>query len=100
MSNLNDLTTEEIKLYEEENTYWTGLNDALVRLEGNKDFQKLVLEGYLKDFAVNQTSMLASDYTRKNGLRPEIMERLVAISNLQDWFGTIKQLAGSFTDEE
>jgi hypothetical protein len=59
----------------------------------------LILEGYFKDFAINQTSMLATDYVRKSGSRPEIMERLIAISNLQDWFATVKQLTTSFAEE-
>jgi len=84
-------STEE-QILEIENMYWTEMNDALSRLEENKDFQKLILDGYFKDFAANQTSMLAMDYTRKTQTRPEIFERLVAISNLQDYFITIKNM--------
>jgi hypothetical protein len=97
---MNTPTQDEIKLYEEENNYWSELANALEELEKNTHFKKLILEGYFKDFAVNQTSMLATDYVRKSGSRPEIMERLVAISNLQDWFATIKQLTASFTEEQ
>jgi hypothetical protein len=97
---MNTPTQDEIKLYEEENNYWSELANALEELEKNAHFKKLILEGYFKDFAVNQTSMLATDYVRKSGSRPEIMERLVAISNLQDWFATIKQLTASFTEEQ
>jgi hypothetical protein len=97
---MSNLTPEEMKLFEEENTYWTELANALEELEKNTYFKKLILEGYFKDFAINQTSMLATDYVRKSGSRPEIMERLVAISNLQDWFNTIKQLTTSFAEEQ
>jgi hypothetical protein len=97
---MSNLTPEEMKLFEEENTYWTELANALEELEKNTHFKKLILEGYFKDFAINQTSMLATDYVRKSGSRPEIMERLVAISNLQDWFNTIKQLTTSFAEEQ
>jgi hypothetical protein len=97
---MSNLTPEEMKLFEEENTYWTELANALEELEKNTHFKKLILEGYFKDFAINQTSMLATDYVRKSGSRPEIMERLVAISNLQDWFNTIRQLTTSFAEEQ
>jgi hypothetical protein len=97
---MSNLTPEEMKLFEEENTYWAELANALEELEKNPNFKKLILEGYFKDFAVNQTSMLATDYVRKSGSRPEIMERLVAISNLQDWFNTVKQLTTSFAEEQ
>jgi hypothetical protein len=97
---MSNLTPDEMKLFEEENTYWAELANALEELEKNPHFKKLILEGYFKDFAINQTSMLATDYVRKSGSRPEIMERLVAISNLQDWFNTVKQLTTSFTEEQ
>jgi hypothetical protein len=97
---MSNLTPEEMKLFEEENTYWAELASALEELEKNPNFKKLILEGYFKDFAVNQTSMLATDYVRKSGSRPEIMERLIAISNLQDWFNTVKQLTTSFAEEQ
>ena len=97
---MSNLTPDEMKLFEEENTYWAELAFALEELEKNPHFKKLILEGYFKDFAINQTSMLATDYVRKSGSRPEIMERLVAISNLQDWFNTVKQLTTSFAEEQ
>jgi len=83
-----------------ENQYWVTMRDALERLESNKDFQKVVLDGYFKDFAINQTSLLAMDYIRREGTRPEVMERLVAISNLQDFFMTISQLGSTAEDDE
>jgi hypothetical protein len=97
---MSNLTPDEMKLFEEENTYWAELANALEELEKNPHFKKLILEGYFKDFAINQTSMLATDYVRKSGSRPEIMERLIAISNLQDWFNTVKQLTTSFAEEQ
>lgn len=87
-------------IMEVEIQYWKEMKDALDRLENNKDFTKLILEGYFKDFAASQTSMLASDYVRKTGTRPEVMERLIAISNLQDYFITIKNLVGNPEDYE
>lgn len=92
------LTTDAVM--ETEVQYMVELNDALTRLKDNKDFKKLILDGYFKDFAVNQTSMLATDYVRSTGKRAEVMERLVAISNLQDWFITIEQLGTLPQDED
>lgn len=92
------LTTDAVM--ETEVQYMVELNNSLTRLKDNPDFKKLILEGYFKDFAVNQTSMLATDYVRNTGKRPEVMERLVAISNLQDWFITIEQLGTIPQDED
>ena len=83
-----ELTAEELKEY----NYWVGMKQALERLENNPDFQKVILDGYFKDKAINGVSMLASGYIKKNGLRPDVMESLIAISQLQDFFITVKQL--------
>lgn len=92
----NGLTAEDVKEY----NYNVGMKQALERLEANPDFQKVILDGYFKDKAINGVSMLASNYIRKHGLRPEIMEGLVAISQLQDYFITIKQLGAEMSEED
>ena len=91
-----ELTAEELKEY----NYWVGMKQALERLENNPDFQKVILDGYFKDKAINGVSMLASGYIKKNSLRPDVMEGLVAISQLQDFFITIKQLGTEPEDED
>ncbi len=100
MSNQNqaelELTADELKEY----NYYVGMRQALERLENNPDFQKVILDGYFKDKAVNGVSMLASGYIKKNGLRADIMESLVAISQLQDYFITVKQLGAEDDSED
>lgn len=84
----NELTADMLEEY----NYYVGQRQALERLEANPDFKKVILDGYFKDKAVNGVSLLATDYIRRNGLRPEVMEGLVAISHLQDYFLTIKKM--------
>ena len=84
----NELTAEMLEEY----NYYVGQKQALERLESNPDFKKVILDGYFRDKAVNGVSLLATDYIRRNGLRPEVMEGLVAISHLQDYFLTIKKM--------
>ena len=84
----NELTAEMLEEY----NYYVGLKQALDRLEQNPDFKKVILDGYFKDKAINGVSLLSTDYVRKNGLRPSIMEDLNAISALQDYFLTIKRM--------
>ena len=91
-----ELTAEELKEY----NYWVGMKQALERLENNPDFQKVILDGYFKDKAINGVSMLASGYIKKNGLRPDVMESLIAISQLQDFFITVKQLGTEPEDDD
>jgi len=80
--------------------YWVDLKDALDRLEKNDDFKRVILDGYFKDKAINGVSLLATDYIKQNGLRSEVMEALVAISNLEDYFVTIKSLGSQAPDED
>ena len=81
-----------------ETNYFVGMRQALERLETNPDFIKVVLEGYFKNEAVRGVSLLANDGIKRGGARPDVMEGLVAISRLQDFFLTIKAMAP--TEEE
>ena len=73
--------------------------EALQRLEKNKDFQTVILEGYFRDKAVNGVSMLAEPSIKQQGQRGDIMEDMVAISNLQYHFKMIKNLGSIAQDD-
>ena len=83
-----------------DNSYAVMMYEALSRLHDNPDFQKVILEGYFKDEPIRITSLLATDYVRREGVRPVLMEKLVAISSLEDYFQTIIQLGNVPDDEE
>ena len=83
-----------------ENEYWVTMHDALERLEQNEDFKKVIQIGYFKDKAVNGVSLLATDYVKQVGARGDIMEQLVAISQLEDYFAVIHNLGTVPTDAE
>lgn len=91
-----ELTAEELREY----NHFVGLKQSLERLEQNPDFQKVILEDYFKNKPINGVSLLATDYVKKNGLRGEIMEDLVAVSKLQDYFLNIKRLGTTLDDVE
>jgi hypothetical protein len=95
MNNLNDQ-----QLLEVENRYWADMWSSLERLKENKDFQRVVLEGYFKDKAVNGVSLLAQDAIVAGGHRTAVMEDLIAISSLEDFFVTIENLGTMPTDED
>ena len=83
-----------------DNSYVVMMYEALSRLHDNPDFQKVILEAYFKDEPIRITSLLATDYARREGVRPVLMEKLVAISSLEDYFQTIIQLGNIPDDEE
>ena len=90
----------ESEILRVENLYWADMYQALERLEQNEDFKRLILEGYFKDKAINGVSMLATDHVKRGGFRGEIMEALVAISHLEDYFMTIKGIGSAPIEED
>lgn len=75
-----------------ENEYWVNMNNALERLRQNDDFRTVILDGYFKDKAINGVSLLATEYVKRNNARSDVMEQLIAISALEDYFMTIENL--------
>ncbi len=88
----NPTEKEEVELEMVEASYWAEKVDSLDRLMDNKDFQSLILEGYFKDKAINSVSLLANESVKREGRRGDLMEEMIAISNLEDYFITVKQL--------
>ena len=95
MNNLNDE-----QLLAVENEYWVNMYNALENLKQNKDFQTVILDGYFKDKAINGVSMLAQEAVVAGGHRTAVMEDLIAISSLEDFFITIENLGGPAPEDE
>lgn len=84
-----------------DNSYWVELDKALRRLLKSEDFKKVILEGYLKDKALSGVSLLGRSDVKKRGERPDVIEELVSVANLQQYlFTVIPSLAGSALAEE
>lgn len=79
--------------------YWVNQYEALQRLRNNEDFKAVILNGYLKDKALNGVSLLAHPSVKQRNERPNVMEELVAISNLEYHLYMIDQL-GSIAKED
>jgi len=77
---------------------YTDMYDALTRLEGNKDFQELILKGYLRDKAVEKTSLLA--VPSMQGSRSQIFEALAGISHFENHLNMIKSLGAPVEDDD
>lgn len=91
--------TENVELEMTENQYWIDKCEALKRLERNPDFQSVILEGYFHDKSINGVSMLANDNVKRQGQRGDVMEMLVAVSQLMDYFRVIKNLGAIAEDD-
>lgn len=88
----------------EQNDYWVDMNISLDRLNNGTempgDFKKVIVDGYFHDYAINQTSLLASPLIIKQGQRSAVMEKLIAISSLQDYLLMIRDLGMAEKEEE
>lgn len=77
---------EQIQVSKEAALAQIELGKALERLNKNKDFKKLVTEGYLRDYAANQVSLLADPGANKQ----TVHEGLQGISELLSFFRAVE----------
>lgn len=67
-----------------------SLRDALVRLEKNRDFKKVVSEGFLKDFALNTIAVRGRPEFRNSEVLMESNTRkLDAMGELHEYFRNV-----------
>lgn len=90
---------EEMQLETVETQQWVSRMEALERLEKNPDFINVIMEGYIRDRSLNGVSMLANESVKRQGQRPDVMEMLVAVSTLQDYFKMLKNLGAIAKDD-
>lgn len=79
--------------------YWVTMAESLERLERNDDFKRVILDGYFKDRAIDGVSLLAHDDTKRRNARMDVYESLIAVSQLQDHFRTIKALGAMMVQD-
>lgn len=91
---MDAINQQDVEMLAEANK-WIDWKNSLERLERNSDFQKVFLNGYMKDRAVEAVSLLARGDIKAQGKRPDIMEYLVGISQFQDFMQTITAMGQS-----
>lgn len=96
---INQNPTDTVELETADNQYWVDLYESLGRLYDNDDFKRVILNGYLKDKALESVSLLGVPALKRSGERPDVIEDLVAISNLQYFFQMVKNF-GSAAKED
>lgn len=97
---INQNPTDPVELERVSRELLTKKYEALQRLKENKDFQLVVLEGYLKESAVDKVSLLSTDYVRRNNLRGALFEELVAISAFEDYMNILDNLGAPVVEDD
>jgi hypothetical protein len=82
------MSNQEIELETIEIDHHLDMGEALIRLKKNPDFQKVILDGYLKEKVLASVSLLG--VPQMKGDRGGVMEDLVAASNLQFFFSQVE----------
>lgn len=70
------------------------LGSALANLRNNRDFKKLITEGYLKDEAIRLVSLKADPMMQTPEFQASIVKQIDAIGFLAQYFITIDQKHG------
>jgi hypothetical protein len=92
-------TEKELMSVEVNSDYAIKMCEALKRLENNEDFKKVILNGYMSSKALDSVSLLAEPGIKKQNARADIMEDLVAISNLGYFFKMVKHFGELALDD-
>ena len=72
-----------------------AMNDVLDRLERNRDFKKIVLEGFLKEHVLEQTSMLARPDCQHELVQQSIQKSLTGASSFNAYLTSLRQMAAA-----
>ena len=68
-----------------------AMRDALIRLGKNKDFQKVISNGFLRDFALNTVAIRGRMEFRTNqALMDSNTRKLDAVGELEEYFRNVR----------
>jgi hypothetical protein len=81
---------EQIELSLNDAKELVARRDSILKLRTNRDFRKIILDGYFKDEAVRLTSLTAAPGFEKH--RDDVFLSIQAISLLQQYLQTVLQL--------
>jgi len=87
---MSNPSEEPVELETFDNNFALEMGEALERLEQNADFKKVIMEGYLGQSVEASVSLLAVPQIKDQGKRGDVMEDLIAASNLMYFFQMTK----------
>lgn len=85
----NDESVREIEVSMEDAKAYIEAGDAMNRLRDNKDFQKIILEGYFKEEAIRLISLKADHLMRAPEDQEFLIKCMDGIGCLQNYIRTV-----------
>ena len=89
-----DNELQQIESNLKRNAVVTELGNALARLKGNRDFKKVILEGFFEDEAIRLVHLKADPNMQGSDSQKAILTQMDAIGALRQYLETLAQLAG------
>ena len=97
MNNLEEL--QDDNLLEVDNTHWTDKEKALQALANKPFYKTLIEEGFFKDY-IFELVMQLIDRNLQEGERALILEKLVGVAKLQEYFDMVFARSNSYESYE
>lgn len=91
-------TDEDLNNYdaaEADNSHWVSQKVMLESLQNKPYFKTLIEQGYFKDYVFELAMQLVDPQTVRDGSRNAIMERIVGVAKLQEYFDMVNALSYS-----
>lgn len=98
MANLTTDLPENDDLITHDNSVWVNQKEALERLENKSYYKDLFETGYFRDYVFSLVMTLLDRDVVENSGRSAVIEKLVGVAKLYDYFMMVKSL-GSTGDE-
>lgn len=92
---LEDDVNLDVELEQADNRYWVEQKKALDSLMNKPYFKTLIEEGYFKDYAFELVMQLTDRAVVAEGRRNEVLEKLVGVARLKDYFDMVGALANT-----
>ena len=89
-----DNELQQIESNLKRNAVLTDLGNALARLKGNRDFKKVILEGFFEDEAIRLVHLKADPNMQSEQSQKSITTQMDAIGNLSQYLATLQFKAG------
>lgn len=92
---LEDDVNLDVELEQTDNRYWVDQKTALDSLMNKPYFKTLIEEGFFKDYAFELVMQLTDRTVIAEGGRNAVLEKLVGIAKLKDYFDMVGALANT-----
>lgn len=90
---MSDLDLQQIELTEQEAKATVELSKALDRLSNNRDFKKVILEGYFKEEAIRLVMAKGNPSCQTPDIQAAILRDIDAIGSFRQYLGQIQYAA-------